>query len=169
MCTKKGLFHLICNDGSVLPVSMFYSKEATERVLSPTDIVFCSADVYDSWWLLFNGLKGTGELRFYKSSKINRAILQITMRNKLWYTDQNVTLTLYHSKIGTSSNAFVHSVTELTLHHLWHHCLCHAGRFITDNIAKVTDIVPSLKKRNPFFSQQDGSGYIIGWAFQHGI
>ena len=28
-CTKKGLFHLICDDGSVLPVSMFYSKEAT--------------------------------------------------------------------------------------------------------------------------------------------
>jgi len=62
------------------------------------------------------------------------------MCNKLWYIDQDVASTLYCSKIGTSSNAFVHSVTRSTLHHLWYHRLCHA------------DGVPSLKKRNPFFS-----------------
>ena len=70
MCTKKGSFHLICDDVSVLPVSIFYLKEATETVISPTDIVFCNATVYDSWWQISNCLKGTGELRFYKSNKI---------------------------------------------------------------------------------------------------
>ena len=28
-CTAKGVFHLICTDGSVLPITMHYSKEAT--------------------------------------------------------------------------------------------------------------------------------------------
>jgi len=47
-CTKKGLFHLICDDGSVLPVSMFYSNKSTETAVSPTDIAFCNTDVYNS-------------------------------------------------------------------------------------------------------------------------
>jgi len=79
------------------------------------------------------------------------------MQNKLWYIDQDVALTLYRSKSGTSSDAFVHSVTRSTLHHLWHHCLCYAGRFVTDNIVKVADGIPSLKKRNPFSSCGDCS------------
>jgi len=66
-------------------------------------------------------------------------------------------LTLYHSKFGTSSDAFAHSVTRLTLHNLWNHRLCHAGRFVTDTIAKVANGVPSLKKYNPFFSCGDCS------------
>ena len=49
-CTKKELSHFIYDDESVLPVSIFYFKEATEMVLYPTDIVFYNTDVYDSWW-----------------------------------------------------------------------------------------------------------------------
>ena len=157
VCTKKGIFHLICDDGSVLPVSIFYSNEATETVLSPTDIVFCNADIYDSWWQISDCLQGTGELRFYKTDAITRAAINITMNNKLWYINQDIESTLYRAKIRTASDAFVHSVTGSTLHHLWHHRLCHAGKFVTDNIATVADGVPSLKRRNPFFSCGDCS------------
>ena len=47
-CTAKGIFHFICTDGSVLPITMFYSKEATETVVSPTDTVFSNADAFDN-------------------------------------------------------------------------------------------------------------------------
>ena len=154
-CTKKGIFHLVCDDGSILPVSIFYSAEATDTVLSPTDIVFCNADTYDSWWQLSNCTKGKGELRFYKTNTITRATVSITMINKLWYVEQDITSTVYRAKIGSSSDAFVRSVTGSTLHHLWHHRLCHSGTFVTNNIDKVADGVPSLKKRNPFFSRGD--------------
>ena len=156
-CTKKGIFHLVCDDGSILPVSIFYSAEATDTVLSPTDIVFCNADTYDSWWQLSNCTKGKGELRFYKTNTITRATISITMINKLWYIEQDITSTVYRAKIGSSSDAFVRSVTGSTLHHLWHHRLCHSGTFVTNNIDKVADGVPSLKKRNPFFSCGDCS------------
>ena len=79
MCTKKVIFHLICEDGSILPVSMFYSKEATDTVISPTDIVFCNADKYDSWWQLSNCKQGTDELRFYKTNTITRVSIDIRM------------------------------------------------------------------------------------------
>ena len=38
------------------------------------------------------------------------------------------------------------------MHNLWYHILCHAGKFVTDNIDKVVERVPSFKARNPFFS-----------------
>ena len=100
---------------------------------------------------------GTGNLRFYKSDEITIAKIPLVTRNRLWYLEQDITSTFYHSKIATASDAFVQSVTGYTLRNLWHHRLCHAGQFATFNIAKVADGVPSLRKRNPFFSCNDCS------------
>ena len=64
---------------------------------------------------------------------------------------------MHRSKINTLRSTFIHSITGSGLHHLWHYRLCHAGKFVTDNIAKVTDRVPSLKRRHTFFSCDDCS------------
>ena len=79
------------------------------------------------------------------------------MHNRLWYLDEDITSTLYRSKIATASDDFVNRVSGSTLHNLWHHRLCHAGKYATDHIDKVTDGVPSLRKRSPFFSCNDCS------------
>ena len=133
-CTKKGIFHLVCNEESVLPVSIFYSAEAINKVLSPTDILFCNVDKYDSWWQSSNCSKGNRESQIYKSNTITRATISTTWVNKLWYIEQDITSTVYCAKIGISSDAFVRSVTGSTLHHLWHHRLCHSETFMTNNI-----------------------------------
>jgi len=101
-CTKKSLFHLICDNGYVLSVSMFYAAEATETVLSPTDIFFFNADQYNSWRQIANCTKCTGELRFYKTNEITRASILIIMHNKLWYIDQDLVSTIYRSRINTT-------------------------------------------------------------------
>ena len=136
---------------------MFYSSEANDTVLSPMDIVFFNSNVYDSWWQGSNCLQCNGEPRFYKTNNITRASIQITMQNKLWYIDQDVTSAVYRSKINLSNDTFIHSVYGSTLCHLWHHCLCHTSKFFTDDIAKLADGVPLLKMRNPFFSCGDCS------------
>jgi len=94
-------------------------------------------------------------LRFYTPNEITIATVPLVICNKLWYLEQDITSTLYRSKIATASNLFFHLVTGSTLHNLWHHRLFHTGTFITDNINKVVDGVPSLRKRNPFFSCHD--------------
>ena len=48
VCTSKHIFHLICDDRSVIPITMFYSKIATKTVISPTDTVCEHPDQYDS-------------------------------------------------------------------------------------------------------------------------
>ena len=157
VCTGKGIFHLICDDDLVIPITMFFSSQATETVISPTDAVFSNSTSFDSWWQMADCATGTGHLRFYKSNEITIATIPLVMRNRLWYLEQDITSTVYRAKIAFASDAFVHSMYGSTLHNLWHHRLCHAGQFATFNIDKVVDGVPSLRKRNPFFSCHDCS------------
>jgi len=136
---------------------MFFSLYATETIISPTDAVFSNSDSFDSWWQMADCETGTGNLRFYKSNKITIATVPLVMRDRLWYLEQDIFSTLYRSKITTASNTFVHPVTGSTLHNLWYHSLYHAGQFVTNNIDKVVDGVPSLRKRKPFCSCHDCS------------
>ena len=128
ICTGKGIFHPVCDDASVIPITMFYSADSTETVVSPTDAVFSNRQSYDSWWQIANCATGSGELRFDKSNKITIANMPLVMHNRLWYLEQDITSTLYRSKIATASNDFVNRVSGSTLHNLWHHRLCHAGK-----------------------------------------
>ncbi len=147
-CTKKGLFHLICDDESILPVEMFYSAEATETVISPTDIVFSNSDKYDSWWQLNNCAKGNGGLRFYHTNELFQCNVRLSMHNKLWFIEQDIITTRNRNRINTFSDDFVHSVSGTTLHNLWHHRLFHAGNFVCSNIDDVVDGVLNLRHKN---------------------
>ena len=47
--SATGIFHLICDNGSALPVTMLFSAAATDTIISPTYIVFSKQNKYDSW------------------------------------------------------------------------------------------------------------------------
>ena len=49
VCTSKGEFHIIYDDGSVLPGTMFYSQHATKTVILPIDVMFPNMGAYNSW------------------------------------------------------------------------------------------------------------------------
>ena len=123
---------------------MYYSADATETVISQTDI-FSNQDIFDSWWQINNCKTGSGQLRFFKSNGISIFSVPLIMVNKLWYITQDTASNQYCSQVQECSEAFIKSVSGTTLHNLWHHRLCHAGQFVCDNIDKVVDGVPSLK------------------------
>ena len=49
ICTTQWIFNIICSECSTIPVEMFYLKEATETIISPTDNVFKNLVNFDSW------------------------------------------------------------------------------------------------------------------------
>ena len=150
-CTRKGLFHLECLDGSIIPVSMYYSADATETVVSPTDIVFANSDKYDTWWQVSNCREGTGELRFQTTEGLRSATVPLEMRNRLWFIRQSAETTRFRARVAATDDLIVNTLQASATHHLWHHRLAHAGQFAMDNVSKVTDGVPSLKRKNKFF------------------
>ena len=129
VCTAKGVFHLICDDGSVLPNQMYYSPMATETVISPTDIVFSNANKYDSCWQCNNCKSEQEPLWFYNSNGITTSTVPPRMHNKIWFVLQDAASTICRAKIGAASDVFIRVVSGTTLHNLWHHRICHACTF----------------------------------------
>ena len=85
ICTEKGVLHLLCDNSSIILISMFFSADATETVISPTDTVFSNSDSFDSWWQMANCKTGVGNLRFYKSDEITITSVPLVMLNNMWY------------------------------------------------------------------------------------
>ena len=48
-CTGKGIFPLLCSDGSTILIQMYDSPDASCTVISPTDMVV-NDKIYNSWW-----------------------------------------------------------------------------------------------------------------------
>ena len=109
VCTKKGIYHMVCDDHSTLPIEIFYCTTATEKVISPTDIVFSNQEKYDSWWQLANYKSGTGHLRFYTSTGLDSCEVKLYLKNKLWYLTHDPANTLYCKAILKANDAFVAS------------------------------------------------------------
>ena len=83
ICTGKGISHLICNDDSVIPITIFFSADATETVISRIDAVFSNSTSFDSWWQMTDCTAGTGNLCVYKLDESTIATIPLVIRNRL--------------------------------------------------------------------------------------
>ena len=83
-CTHRGVYKLISDDDTILNVEMFYSKEATETVISPTDIVMTN-NMFNSWCQTANCSTKTGNLKFYSTEQKLQCNISLVMINKLWF------------------------------------------------------------------------------------
>ena len=67
-CTYHGLYHMKCDDDSIITVDMFYSPKESHTVISPTDIVTKHKDSFDFWWKIADVKIGYGKLKFISST-----------------------------------------------------------------------------------------------------
>ena len=84
-CSKRDIFFIQCNNGKKLPVHMFYSSEAKETVVSPTDTVTSHTHKFDNRQETCNVEKGIGSVRFYLESGIESKTIELQMSKKQWY------------------------------------------------------------------------------------
>ena len=73
---------MISDDDTILNVEMFYSKQATETVISPTDIVMTN-NMFNSWCQTANCSAKTGNLKFYSTEQKLQCNISLVMINKL--------------------------------------------------------------------------------------
>ena len=172
-CTKKGWYDLISTNNEVLTVPMFYSSQATETVVSPTDVVNTYGKVYDSVLQNFDLKDGDGHLIFYKKDP-NRSFqvhenedilgfykdgksefkISLLRKNNLYYIDVPVVHSIYNTVLRSQDDMAYAGVGRLALYDLWHYRLGHVGHSTMTNIHKHVTGVPSLKMKNPFFKCQ---------------
>ena len=67
-CTNWGIFYMQCRGGDVIPVKMYFSPEAKETIVLPTDTVTSPLDKFDSWQQTGNVTDGTGSIQFFSET-----------------------------------------------------------------------------------------------------
>ena len=128
---------------------MFFSAQATETVISPTDIVSHNTSTYDSWTQNSHVKWGVGYLRVYSESGINSVKASLQMQNKLWYfTGQGNDSPRHHAAIVQEDNrihtAKVKRAKTFKMYDLWYHRLAHAGEKSIADLSKITTGTPIL-------------------------
>ena len=94
-------------------------------------------------------------MRFYTSTGLDSCEVKLYLKNKLWYLIHDPANTLYCKAILKANDAFVALLNGSMIRTLWHHRLCHAGKYVCTHISKAVDGVPDLKHHYPFFACND--------------
>ena len=170
-CVSKGWYDITATDHTTLSVPMFYAPDATETVISPTDIVNTYPDKFDSVLQNFDVGADRGQLIFYKKADYSNDIHSITNKmqfkikegfpctaislvkhNNLYYVADPVLNAIYSTTLKeSSSDDSTLNTTSVALYDLWHYRLGHPGHHTMKILHKHADGVPILKVKNPFF------------------
>lgn len=151
-CIGRGYLPWIAENGDTLYKPMFYSPEAAETIISPTDVVMSHNHLFCAWAQFSHCATGQGHVTFYRSEGTNHTTYPLFMQNGLWYHDAP---TFQHDadSTGTSmptTHMIIHRLNGQCLFELWHHCLTHSCKQKVLSAHKHIKGVPKLKG-NPFY------------------
>jgi hypothetical protein len=154
-CVGHGYLPWIADNGDVLYIPTFYSPDAAETIISPTDVVLSHNHIFCAWAQFSHCTTGQGHVTFYRTEGTNHTTYPLTMRNGLWYHDAPAPQPPHGTDPpGTSSSPTTHLVISRLnarcLFELWHHRLIHCCIQTLYKAHKHIKGVPKLKG-NPFF------------------
>ena len=119
---------------------MYFSAEAKETVVSPTDTGTSHLDVFESWQQINKVTDRAGTIRFYSNTGFNSVTADLTMINKLWYIKHIPQSRTHHSAITIADNnihnAVIHRAKSHEYYELWHHQYGYAGESTMQRVGK---------------------------------
>jgi hypothetical protein len=132
-CTDKGYLHWTSNNGDILYIPCYYSPEASETIMSPTDVLLSHKHLYTGWAQFAHIQTERGHITFYRIEGIHYTTYKLRMVNALWYHKTHQTTT--HTPIVTApqnptptEHAVVHRLSNQARFELYHPRCCHAGK-----------------------------------------
>ncbi len=148
--TGVGYLPWRAEDGTTLLVKCYFSNNAAETIISPTDVVVNKFQDYNAWSQYSNLDTGQGYITFHRRDNENDTVFPLTTTNGLWYY-HGVNLTDYQPLSGNQFNntPCIRSMTRQEEYELYHFRLGCAGDDTMEEIPKHADDCPTLK-RNPF-------------------
>jgi hypothetical protein len=151
-CVGRGYLPWVAENGDTLYVPMFYSPDAAETIISPTDVVMSHHHLFCAWAQFSHCTTSQGHVTFYRTDGTNHTTYPLTMRNGLWYHDApNPPTEDPLSQAPTSTaHMVVHRLNNQCQFELWHNRLVHGCKQKVLAAHKHIKGVPKLKG-NPFF------------------
>ena len=145
-CTGKGYIPWVSEEQHILLIPCYYSSQAAETIISPTDIVQQNIKDYHGWGQQVNVDTGKGKITLYHRDGITHANFNLQMKQGLWY----YTLDCSATDACPLQAPTIHRLTRQAEHELWHQRLGHPGTHITSIIHQHVDNLPHLHS-HPFY------------------
>ena len=146
-CTGKGLLPWIADTGEILYVSCYYSHQAAETLISPTDVVLNHIGVYRAWSQHADIDTGQGSIQFYHRNGYSHAKYTLHMQNGLWYYE-NVAENRHQQNPDNRQGAVIHRVTTVLQYYLLHERLAHPGQRCMSIVHLHFADLPKVSTRN---------------------
>jgi deoxyuridine 5'-triphosphate nucleotidohydrolase len=151
-CTGRGYLPWVAENGDTLYVPMFYSPDAAETIISPTDVVMSHHHLFCAWAQFSHCTTGQGHVTFYRTEGTNHTSYPLTMRNGLWY--HNAPKPTGDKSIiqvqPQTTHVIIHRLNNQCQFELWHNRFVHSCKQKVLTAHKHIKGVPKLKG-NPFF------------------
>ena len=129
ICTGVGFFPWHADDGNIVLVKCYYSEQAKDTIISPTDIVVNNITNFDGWGQHSNLDDGTGYVEFYRRNGEGRLRYTLHSSNGLWFYQNHIHAEDYDvwlsQAVGTPT---VHRLSPAASYALAHERYAHCGQ-----------------------------------------
>mmetsp|Transcript_1233 Transcript_1233/g.1892 ORF Transcript_1233/g.1892 Transcript_1233/m.1892 type:complete len:370 (+) Transcript_1233:926-2035(+) len=140
--------------GETLLVKCFYSAQAADTIVSPTDVVINRWSDYNAWSQYANVDEGRGYVAFYRRNDAGVTRFSLNSQNGLWFHHTGGYDDYYKCRSMAmepdTSSMTVRQLTKTQEHVLWHKRLGCPGETAEKNVHKHVDGCPVLRG-NAFF------------------
>ena len=155
-----GYFDLKTADGSYISCKMYHAPDCSVTVISPNAIVRGSKGKYTSWSQTSHVVEGMAKIEFFNTMDplIPTDVVDMSIRNDLWYTQQSYKRLLYDAnpteiyladgdldvdEAQTSTDKiFVGKLSAEATYELWHQRAIHSGQNVLEALPRCVDGVP---------------------------
>lgn len=149
-CTAIGYLPWRSPEHETILVKCFYSKQAADTIISPSDIVLNHLSTYHSWTQHADMLKGTGYITFTNNQTDHNTTYPLYHDNGLWYY-HNDNYTDYSDNRDTHNiQPMVRWLTKEGIYELIHARLGHPGECIMSQLHLHVEGVDKITKPNMF-------------------
>ena len=142
-CTGKGFLPWQSENGDILYIPCYYSEQAADTIISPTDVVLSHKHLYSGWAQFAHVNTGRGHITFYRIDGTNHTSYPLHMDNGLWFHD-NIFPTPNNTSTSTE-HAVIHRLTNQARYELFHQRCCHCGKRKLDILHKHIQGIKPLK------------------------
>jgi len=142
-CTGQGLLPKKAPQGETLMVKCYYSADAVDTIVSPTDVVITAITDYNAWTHHSNIDTGKGYVKFHQRDHDTPLTYPLHMSNGLWHTaSHKCTINDY---TPSHIQPIIRHLSQSASYELWHQHLGHPGEWAMRTMHLHMDDIPELK------------------------
>jgi hypothetical protein len=126
LCTGVGYLPWRSDTGETILIKCYFSQNAPETIISPSDIVMNHMSTYHAWTQHADLMTNRGHITFINNDTKNTTVFPLINRNGLWYyINDNVS---DYNSIGTQAPIpTIRRINNATMYELVHARLGHPG------------------------------------------